>query len=450
MTAFSDAFFATPAATAAFSDDATIRAMCRFEAALARAEGAAGVIPAAAAETIARIVDAFAPPEGAARATLFADAAKAGTLAIPLVKLLTAAVKAEDAAAAAFVHFGGTSQDVVDTALMLQLATALDSIAADLTRLTAAARTLCLAHRETLMLGRTLLQPALPMSFGLKAAQWLLAVRESRQRLDRLTPEVLVPQFGGAAGTLASLGQAGLAVAKDLPAHLPGLHRPATPLPWHTRRGGLAALCAELAVLTGAVGKIARDVSLMMQFEVAEAFEPVEAGRGGSSAMPHKRNPVRCMQMLAAADRAPHLAAQLIATLPQEHERALGGWQAEWAAVPELVKLTAGAVANGAALLEGLRIDPDRMRRNLDALKGLPYAEAAATALIPHLGREAAHKAVEAASRTVAATGETLAAALAADPTVATHLDAAALAALCDPKATLGATQAFIAAVLAL
>jgi 3-carboxy-cis,cis-muconate cycloisomerase len=449
MNGFADFFFSTPAAAAIFSDEAALRHMCRFEIALALAEGEAGAIPAAAATTIASVLETYEIPSGEARETLFADAARAGTLAIPFVKLLTAAVRARDPEAAAFVHFGATSQDVIDTALMLQLAEALVLFEKDLERLAAAAAELAQRHRDTLMLGRTLLQPAIPITFGLKAAQWLVAAMDSQKRLARLKPEVLVPQFGGAAGTLGSLGDTGLKVAAQLPRQLPGLFAPPLPLPWHTRRGGLVALAGEIGILTGVCGKMARDISLLMQLEVAEAFEPSEAGRGGSSALPHKRNPVRSMQTIAAAERAPALVGQLVAGLIQEHERALGAWQAEWSAIPDLFKLAAGALANMAATLEGLQVMPERMRQNLDALKGLPAAEAFSIALAPKLGRGEAHALVEAASGAVAEGKGSLAEILGRDPRVVENLGRDEIARLSDPHAALGSAGDFVDAALA-
>jgi 3-carboxy-cis,cis-muconate cycloisomerase len=449
MTTFADHFFTTPAAAAVFSDESTLRHMCRFEIALAKAEGEAGVIPSTAAATIAAALEAYELPTGEEREALFADAAKAGTLAIPFVKRLIAAVRARDVDAASYVHFGATSQDVIDTALMLQLAEAVALIEEDLERLCAAAAQLARTHRETLMLGRTLLQPAIPITFGLKAAQWLVGARESQSRLARLAPEILIPQFGGAAGTLGALGDQGIETARHLARHLPSLNAPQLSLPWHTRRGGLVALACEIGILTGLGGKIARDVSLLMQLEVAEAFEPAEEGRGGSSALPHKRNPVRSMQTLAAAERGPMLVGQLMAGMVQEHERALGAWQAEWSAIPEIFKLVAGALANMAATLEGLEVKPARMRHNLEALQGLPAAESFAAALAPRLGRSEAHELVEKASRAAAAGQGSLADLLAADPRVGAILDRDAIGKLADPANALGSALAFVDAALA-
>ena len=443
MTSFSDAFFSPPAMCAALSDEAHLRAMVAFETALALAESEAGAIPPEAGPAIAAALKTYDIPHGASRDALFADAAKAGTLAIPFIKLLTQAVKAQNPQAASFVHFGATSQDVIDTALHLQLVEAVAQLDADLLRMIKAAAKLSLKHRNTIMLGRTLLQPATPITFGLKAAQWGLAAYEVRQRLQRAAEGALTLQCGGAAGTLGALGEKGIAVANAMQKHF-ALPLAPTHLPAHTRHGARAALGAEIGILAGICGKIARDISLMMQLEVAECFEAPEAGRGGSSAMPHKRNPVRCMQTLSAATRAPGLVATLMSTLVQEHERALGSWQAEWATLPELFKLTAGALANMAETLEGLIVDEARMRQNFDALKGLPMTEAVSLALAPKLGRAAAHEKIEAAARATASSDQTLGQVLRADADIARHLSADDLAKILDPLNALGSTQAFI------
>jgi 3-carboxy-cis,cis-muconate cycloisomerase len=266
-------------------------------------------------------------------------------------------------------------------------------------------------------------------------------------RLRRSAAEALVVQFGGAAGTLGSLGARAEDVARLLNdslalARAPKSGQPA--LPWHTRRGNLVALAAELGILTGVCAKIARDVSLMMQFELSEALEPAEAGRGGSSAMPHKRNPVRCMLTLSAGLRAPQLVAVLMSAIVQEHERALGGWQAEWAALPELVKVCGGALANMADALEGLVVDEGRLRADLDALRGLPMTEMVSLALAQKIGRDEAHKIVEDAARKTAAASGSLADALAADERVTQHLSREEIDRVLDPMNAQGATQKFI------
>ena len=447
---FADRFFSTPAMMEATGDARHLRQMVRFERALALASGDAGAIPHAAAAAIDAALARFVVPEGEALARLFEAGTRAGTLAIPFVKDLMAAVKAEAPEAAAYVHLGATSQDVIDTALVLQLRAAQALLDADLRRLCAAAARLAETHRATPILARTLLQPALPTTFGLKAAQWLLAGIEARGRLSRAGDVALVLQFGGAAGTLAALGGHGPAVAAALGRRLPELAMAPTLLPWHTRRGNLCALCAEVAIVAGTSGKIARDVALLMQWEVSEAFEPAAAGRGGSSAMPHKRNPVLAMQALAAAGQTPAVLAQIMAGLVGEHERALGPWQTEWAAVPNLFRLAAGALANMAETLEGLQVDAARMRRNLDSLHGLFAAEAFSTALAPSLGRSEAHVLIEAASRRAAAEARPLSDILAEDPRVAAVLSAERIATLADPLNGLGAAETFVDSALAL
>ena len=389
-----DAMFSTPDVVRAMGDDRHLAALVAFEAALARAEGETGIISARDAAAITAALEAFPLPKDEERVALFSDAAKAGTIIVPFVKLLTRHVRAQAPDAAAFVHFGATSQDVIDTAHVLQIREALASIAADARRLIRAAAVLARAHRQTPMLGRTLMQPATPIPFGLKAAQWLAGTLDALRRVEREAVEALTLQFGGAAGSLGSLGAKGPEVAAALAREL-GLPLPAPALPWHARRGATAALGASLAVLCGHAGKIARDVSLMMQFEIGEVAEPSGGGRGGSSAMPHKRNPVRCMIALANATRAPGLAGSLLAGLVEEHERALGPWQAEWAIWPGLLGCTAGAVAAMAEALEGLEVDTERMAANLAALRGLPMTETVSLALAPKLGKEAAHAAVE-------------------------------------------------------
>ncbi|MDB5508356.1 MAG: 3-carboxy-cis,cis-muconate cycloisomerase [Hyphomicrobiales bacterium] len=448
-----DAYSAAADMLPVMADISLLRRMALFEATLAQAEAEAGVIPEEAAAIITEVAGALQIDAPA----MAKDAILGGTVAIPLVKSLTAAVRARNPAAAAFVHFGATSQDAIDSALVLQLGDALVLLDRDLTRVAAAAAALARRHRDDPMLGRTVLQPATPITFGLKAAQWLTAAREARSRLRRIAGEALVLQFGGAAGTLGSLGDKGARTAEILFARLAALNAypPArsvaaagTPLPWHTRRGALMSLAGEIAIVTGVAGKIARDLSSMMQFEVAEAFEPADAGRGASSAMPHKRNPVRCMLTVSAALRTPGLVSTLLTGMVQEHERALGGWQAEWGALPELVKLCSGALSNMAETLEGLQVDVARMRQNFDALHGLPMTEMLALALAQGLGRSEAFALVETAAREVGATGRSLAEVVKANPEATRHVPADRIDFILDPLNNLGATQAFIESAL--
>ena len=446
-TTLADTMFSVPAVALAMGDDRHLAALARFEGALARAQGATGVITPQNAAAIAAALASLPVPEGAERATLFADAAKAGTIIVPFVKLLTSHVRAVAPDAAGFVHFGATSQDAIDTAHVLQIREAVIAIADDGHRLVAAAACLARAHRHAPMLARTLLQPATPIPFGLKAAQWLAGAADALVRVERTAREALTLQFGGAAGSLGSLGDRGPDVAAALAREL-DLALPSPALPWHSRRGAMASLGSALAILCGHAGKIARDVSLMMQFELGEVAEPSGDGRGGSSAMPHKRNPVRCMVALANAARTPGLAATLLGGLVEEHERALGPWQAEWATWPALLGCTAGGVRAMAETLEGLQVDTARMAANLDALRGLPMTETVSLALAPRLGKDGAHTIVERAARTAVASGISLADALSRDEAVADLLSAADLAALTDPAQARGASDAFIDAAL--
>lgn len=428
------------AAAAAFSDIATVQAMLDVEAALARAQARCGVIPPAA----------VAPIEAACRAECFDfaalahESATAGNLAIPLVAHLTARVAEVDAEAARYVHWGATSQDIIDSAIALQLRAALASIDDDLAALLAALAELAGRHRTTPMTGRTLLQPALPTTFGLKVSGWLDALLRVRADLERARASALVLQFGGAAGTLASLGAQGLRVAEALAQEL---QLAAPSMPWHAQRDRLARLGTALGLLTGTLGKVARDISLQAQAEVGELAEPDAPGRGGSSTLPQKRNPVGCAAALAAAIRVPPLVATLLAAMVQEHERALGGWQAEWASLPELVELASASVAHMRTVIEGLQVDAKRMRANLETGGGLLMAEAVSLALAAHIGRARAKSHIEAAVRRTREGGD-FREELLGDAVIAAHLDAARLEALLEPTAYLGASSQFIDRVL--
>jgi 3-carboxy-cis,cis-muconate cycloisomerase len=379
---------ATEKLSAVFSDDSVLQAMLDFEAALARAEARCGVIPASAAASITEAARA----EGFDTAELARLSLRAGTPAIPVVKMLTARVRAIDPAAAGFVHWGATSQDVADTALVLLLRQTRRILQNDHERTLAALRRLSEQHAATVMLARTLLQPAPPVTFGLKAAGWCAAVRRGWDRVSSRFDEALCLQFGGASGTLAALENRGLAVSEALKSEL-GLKLPDGP--WHGYRDRLAALMAALSIYTASLGKIALDVALLMQFEVGEAAEPGGDGRGGSSSMPHKRNPTACMLALASAKRVPGLLADFVAGMVQEHERAVGGWQAEWPLVYGIVQSAGVALESMAEVSEGLTVDVARMRANIDSTRGAIFAERAVMMLAPELGREAARQKVE-------------------------------------------------------
>src|SRR5580704_2205026 len=431
------------AAMRAVCDDATtIQHMLDFEAALARAEAATGVIPASAVEPIAKACKA----ESFDIASLAEAATRSGNLAIPLVKTLTADVAKADAEAARYVHWGATSQDVIDTAAMLSLRAGIDVLLVDLDRAIAGFAALARKHRNTAVVARTWLQHALPMPFGLKLAEYAAALHRSKLRLKRLRAETLALQFGGAAGTLAALGDKGLAVSEALAREL---KLPLPEAPWHTHRDRIAEAASVFAIISGSCGKIARDVSLMMQTDVGEAFEPAGAGRGGSSTMPHKRNPVAAASALGAATIAPNLAATIFAAQVQDHERSAGPWHAEWPTLPALMLVTSGALAAIVDIAEGLEIDVARMRANLDAAHGLIMAEAVAFALAETIGKSEAHHLVEAASKNAVAEKKHLRDVLSGDPKVTAKLSASKIAALFDPMAYQGASQALIDRLLA-
>jgi 3-carboxy-cis,cis-muconate cycloisomerase len=429
--------FSSAAMRAICDDAAVLQHMLDFEAALARAEAEVGVIPASAVGPIVNACKA-----GSFDLSALAEAAtRSGNLAIPLVKALTAAVARADADAARYVHWGATSQDVIDTAVMLGLRAAIDALSPDLDRAIAGFARLARQHRGTAMVARTWLQHALPMPFGLKLAEYAAALHRSRTRLKRLRGEGLALQFGGAAGTLAALGDDGLLVAEELAAVL---DLPLPDAPWHTHRDRIAEAASGFAILTGSCGKIARDVQLMMQTDVAEAFEPSGEGRGGSSTMPHKRNPVAAATALAAATMAPNLAATIFASQVQDHERSAGPWHAEWPTLPTLQLVTSGALAAIVDIAEGLEVDAARMRVNLNASHGLIMAEAVTFALAETIGKSDAHHLVEAAVKKAIAGKQHLRDVLTADPKVTAHLGADRIAKLFDPMAYQGVSQALI------
>jgi 3-carboxy-cis,cis-muconate cycloisomerase len=419
------------------SDGKLLAAMARFEGALAKASVAPGLVPSAAAESIARL---------AAQAQFDADAIgkaarRSATIAIPFVKSLTDQVAAVSAHAARYVHFGATSQDVVDTGVVLCLGPASHRILGLSKRVGDAAAALARRHARTPMVARTLLQPAVPVSFGWKAAVWLAGISHAHAAFAAAVAAARRLQFGGAGGTLSSFGTHGDAIAAALAAEL-GLQR--TSIPWHSQRDGFARLGAETAILAGAAGKIARDIALLMQPEVGEVAEPSGAGRGGSSAMPHKRNPVACVAALEAAQRAPHLAAALLAQLTSEHERGLGQWQGQWFTLRDLLCSTAGALAAMAEALEGLQIDEHAMRANLERAGGLVYSENVALHLARTLGKQAAHALTEKLCETAVRERKTLAEVVRSDPQAAKALEAATLDNLFDPQNCLGSAPQMI------
>jgi 3-carboxy-cis,cis-muconate cycloisomerase len=415
-----------------FSDASMIAAMLRFEASLARVEAELGQIPASAAAAIERSADPAAFDSSAiARA-----ARSSGTITQPLVEMLTARVRDADPGAATFVHWGATSQDVSDTALVLCLARAAEALTQDHARLTNSLRRSSENHAATVMLARTLMQPAPPITFGLKAAGWYGAVSRSGAHLLVALRDACVLQFGGASGTLAFLGSQGPAVAAALAREL---DLPLPDAPWHSQRDRLATLVSSCGVYVGSLGKIARDVSLLMQFEVAEAAEP----GGGSSTMPHKRNPAGCAVALAAATRVPGLVASFLSGMPQEHERGLGNWHAEATTVVSVVQSSGAALAAITDVIETLRVDAARMRTNIAATGGLVFAERVMMLLAPKLGRDMAGRHIKDAMQAADRDHQPFLTALAAIPEVSAALSATELISLDSPEAYLGSAEEF-------
>jgi 3-carboxy-cis,cis-muconate cycloisomerase len=424
------------------ADDARLQRMLDVEAALARAEATATVIPQSA---VPAITDACRA-ERYDIAALGEAAVAAGNVAIPLVKALTAEVAKADPKAAGYVHWGATSQDIIDTALVLELREAIVALLADLDRAITSFGALAEQHRSTPIAGRTWLQHALPIPFGLKLAGYAGALARSRVRLVRAESEALVLQFGGAAGTLAALGDAGLKVSEKLSLELA---LPLPDAPWHSHRDRLAEVASALTILAGTCGKIARDITLLMQTDVGEAFEPAAAGRGGSSTMPQKRNPVGASVALAAATAAPNLAATIFAAQVGEHERATGSWQAEWITFPALLLVVSGAVSAIAEIGAGLEVDADRMRANLEKTGGQIMAEAVMIALGSQVGRMEAHHIVEEACRKASSQQRHLQKVLGEDPRISEHLTRKDIEQLFDPNAYQGVAQAFIDRLIA-
>jgi 3-carboxy-cis,cis-muconate cycloisomerase len=367
-------------------------------------------------------------------AELARESRRSGTIAVPLVAALTARVRSTDAEAARFVHWGATSQDIVDTALVLLLGRAHAAMGPDHEELSATLRTLSDRHAADVMLGRTLLQPAPPITFGLKVAGWYAAEARSWQRLDRALHDARVLQFGGASGTLAALQDRGLEIAAAAANEL-GL--PAPVAPWHTSRDRLAAYVAACGIYTGGLGKMARDISLLMQFEIGEA---AEAG-GTSSTMPHKQNPAGCAVALAAAARLPGLTATALATLVQEHERGVGAWHAEWPTIADAVQATGAALAAVRGVADELTVNPDRMRVNLDATNGAVFAERVMMRAGESLGREAAHELIRDVLARCRTSRASFASALRATPALSAVLSPEELRSIDEAHAYLGAAE---------
>lgn len=432
-----DTYFTQPAMRGIFCDHGRVQGMLDFEAALARAQARLGLIPA----------DAVPPIAAACKAELYDFAAlaegivSAGNSAIPLVKALGQRIAASDAQAERFVHLGATSQDAMDTGLVLQLRAAIGLLENDLSQLADALAAQALRYADTPLAGRTWLQHATPVTLGMKLAGTLGALTRHRQRLAELKPRLLSLQFGGASGSLAALGEQGFAVAEALAAEL-ALTLPEQP--WHTQRDRLVEFASLLGMLAGSLGKLGRDISLLMQSEVGELFEPAAPGKGGSSSMPHKRNPVSAAVLIAAATRAPGLVATMFSAMPQEHERSLGLWHAEWETLPELCCLVSGALQQSLLLVPGLEVNASRMRSNLDQTQGLLLAEAVSIALAQRIGRDAAHHLLEQCCRRAAEQGVHLRQVLGETVQVSAELSAVELDRLLDPAHYLGQARLWV------
>ena len=432
-----DAYFTTRDMREIFSDRGRVQGMLDFEAGLARAEARVGMIPN----------EAVAPIEAACKAELYdfqtlgEAIATAGNSAIPLVKMLGKQIAASDAGAERYVHLGATSQDVMDTGLVLQLLAAVSLIEADLGRLGDALAQQAQRHAGTPLAGRTWLQHATPVTLGMKIAGWLGAVTRSRQRLAELRPRLASLQFGGASGSLAALGDKALPIAQALAEEL-RLNLPEQP--WHTQRDRLVELAAVLGLVAGSLGKLGRDISLLMQTEAAEVFEPSAPGKGGSSTMPHKRNPVGAAVLISAATRVPGLVATLLSAMPQEHERSLGLWHAEWETLPEICCLVSGALQQALLIANGMEVDSQRMLKNLDLTQGLVLAEAVSIVLAQRLGRDAAHHLLEQCCKRAVAEQRHLRAVLGDEPKVTAELSSDELDRLLDPAHYLGQAQTWV------
>lgn len=433
--------FGDPAVAACLTDEARLQRLLDVEVALAESAAALGLIPTTAVAAIraCAVADAFD------RAAIAREAARDGNLAIPLVRHLTKAVAARDAEAARYVHWGATSQDIIDTGLVLQLDVAVPLIGARLKDAADAAANLARQHIDVVMPGRTWLQQATPITVGLKAAGWLDALMRARARLLAAWGEARCVQLGGASGTLASVGERGVALMEDVATRL-NLRVPEAP--WHTHRDRLAHVAATLGIAAGSCGKIARDIALLSQTEIGEAREAPGAGRGGSSTMPHKQNPVSAATVIAAAVRAPGLVATMLQAMPQEHERGLGGWQAEWETLPELAMIVAGSARATHDMLASLIINPQRMRTNLDSTGGLLMAEAVSMALADRIGKAAAHGVIESASHRAMAESRPLRDVLESDLQVTAHLHEEDIARLLTPENYLGSARTFVQRIL--
>ncbi len=430
---------------ALFSNEATVTYMLQFEAALAQAQAQYGLIPQDAADAITEICKI----ENIDMAKLIEDVRLGANVPIPLVKQLTTLnpkLKIQNFLEAnKYVHFGATSQDVVDTALMLQVRDAVEIIVINVNIVINQLVFLIKEHQNTLMIGRSFMQQAKPITFGFKVATWLDGVLRAKKRLLYILEENFTVQLGGAVGHLSSMPKNGFEIAQAL-GDILKLNTP--PLSWHTQRDRFVEIATTLGILTGTLSKIAKDVSLLMQTEIAEVFEPSGAGKGGSSTMPHKRNPVSCMAILANAQRVPPLVSTMLLSMTQDHERATGAWHAEWETLSDIVKLSAGTVKQAVEMTNGLEVNTEQMLKNIDCTEGLIFAENVSLALSSKIGKAAAHELVENACKTAVLNKKHLKSVLREDNIVTEHLSDKELKTCFKPENSIGLCNVFIDNVL--
>jgi 3-carboxy-cis,cis-muconate cycloisomerase len=430
--------FSTEAMRAVFSDETRVQKYLDIEAGLARAQGSLGIIPNEAADEIVRHCHAAEFD----MAELKRQTERIGYPVLPVVQQL---VKRCKDGLGEWCHWGATTQDITDTATVLQIRDALVLVESEIVAIADALAGLAKKYRDTPMAGRSNLQQAVPITFGYKIATILAAMERHRRRLVELRPRVLVGEFGGAAGTLSSLGKDGLKVQEGLMREL-GLGQPE--IAWHTVRDRIAEVGCFLGLVTGTLAKLATDVKLLMQTEVEEVYEPFHEGRGSSSTMPQKRNPISCLYIIACTAMVRQNVAALLDAMVEDHERATGPWEIEWIAVPEIFCLASGALHQARVIAEGLQVNEKRMRANLDLTNGMIVSEAVMMGLGPYLGRQRAHDLVYDICRAAIASGRDFLDLLAEDKEIARHMDRAALSKLCDPANYLGLAGEMVDRVL--
>jgi 3-carboxy-cis,cis-muconate cycloisomerase len=437
-TVFGD-IFSTPEMRAVFSDERRTQYYLDIEAALARVQARLGIIPQEASDEICR----HCRVEEIDMAKLKVQTQRIGYPVLGVVQQLVASCKR---GLGEWCHWGATTQDITDTATVMQIRAGLELVERELEAISGSLASLARRYRDTPMAARSNLQQAVPITFGYKAAVLLAGFRRHLARLKELRPRVLVGEFGGAAGNLSSLGEKGLEVQALLMQEL-GLGQPE--IAWHTMRDRIAEAGCFLGLVSGTLGKVALDIKLMMQTEVEEVYEPFAEGRGSSSTMPQKRNPISCVYIHALTAMVRQQVPALLEAMVEDHERSTGPWEIEWIALPEIFCLSAGALAQTRFVLGGLEVDPERMRKNLDATKGLIMSEAVMMGLGPALGRQRAHDLVYDICRAVIATNRPFLDLLAENAEIAPHIDRAGLARLLDPANYLGLCGEMVDRVLA-